>query len=280
MIRPINCIMMGLAVVVGAFLAEGSVSFAILPNFVLGYFAGFFMTGAAMAANDYYDREIDAINEPMRPIPSGVMAPKEALYIALAFTLAGLTVAVSTGNQPNWQCLTVASVSWLIAVLYVTRGKRTGLPGNLLVSSCIALPLFYGSLVVGRGIRPTATLFVAMIFLSNTGREITKGIVDIEGDRQEGIGTIAALYGERHAAILAAIFFLSAIILTPLPLLLDYVSLWYLPPIVLIDVALIYTVIQLVKNPSRENSKKIKNRILLWFLIGLIAFILGTIQST
>ncbi len=248
-----------------------------VPNLVLGYFTGFLMTGAAMAVNDYYDREVDAINEPQRPIPSGAVTPKEALAVAFAFTLAGLTIAVSTANRPNWQCLTVATISWLIVVLYVTKGKRTGLPGNLLVSSCIALPLFYGSLIVEKGISPITTLFAAMIFLSNTGREITKGIVDKKGDRQAGIKTIAVIYGEHSAAIVATILFLSAIILTPLPLLLGIVNFWYLPPIILVDITLIYTVIQLVRNPTRENSKKIKNRILLLFLIGLIAFILGTL---
>jgi len=276
LIRPINCVLVGFAVIVGAALAGKETLFQQLPNSLFGFLTGFFLTGAAMAINDYYDRKIDVINEPNRPIPSGAISPKEALMPSFIFTFIGLAIALLTGQAPNWQCLAIASVSWVIVILYVTKGKSTGFPGNLLVSTCISVPLIYGGFVVGKGFPLTTGIFVAMVFLSNTGREITKGIVDIQGDKQANIKTIAAHYGEQKAAIIAAAFYLSAVSLTPLPWIWGIVSIWFLPFVVLTDMGLILASILLLLNPSRENARRIKNRIFFWFLTGLLAFIAAT----
>ena len=120
-------------------------------------------------------------------------------------------------------------------------------------------------------------MFAAIAFLSNTGREITKGIVDIEGDKSHNIKTIAVTYGKKTAAAVATIFSLLAVILSPLPWLWELVSNWFLPPVILTDIGLILSSILLLKNPSRKNSKRIKNLSLVWFTTGLVAFILGTL---
>lgn len=276
LIRPINCVMMGFAVIVGAALAGKETFFQQLQNLLFGFSTGFFLTAAAMTINDYYDREIDAINEPKRPIPSGAVSAKEVLVFAFLLTAIGLASALATALAPNWQCLAIASVSWVIVISYVTKGKSTGLPGNLLVSTCIAVPFIYGSFVVGKGFLPSTSLFVAMVFLANTGREITKGIVDVQGDRENNVRTVAVVYGARKAAVVAAIFYLSAVSLTPLPWLLGIVHFWFLPFVVLTDMGLILASILLLLNPSRENARRIKNRNLFWFFTGLLAFILGT----
>src|SRR4030042_835887 len=109
------------------------------------------------------------------------------------------------------------AVSWVIVVAYVTVGKRTGLPGNFLVSACVATPFVYGGVAVLDWVPLNVWLFASMAFLSNTGREITKGIVDVKGDAAENVRTLAVRYGERNAAISAAAFYISAVALTPIP---------------------------------------------------------------
>ncbi len=78
LMRPINCAMMGFAVFVGALLAYPQLGGLNWLNIFYGFLTGFTFCAAAMVINDYYDRKIDAINEPQRPIPSGTIKPKEA----------------------------------------------------------------------------------------------------------------------------------------------------------------------------------------------------------
>ena len=267
LIRPLNCLMMGFAVIVGASLVS-PLNFT--TNLLLGFVTSFSLTAASMAINDFYDREIDAINEPNRPIPRGDVSPKEALIFALVLSIIGLIAAFKT-NLPS---LIVAVIAWIISITYITEGKGTGLPGNFLVSATVVIPFIYGGLTVGQ-IEISTLLFVAIAFLSNTGREVTKGIVDVEGDRSHKIRTIAVTYGERTAAVAAAVFSFLAVSLSPLPWLWELVSDWFLPPVILTDIGMLVSSIMLLRNYSRKNAKRIKNLSLVWFTTGLLAFILG-----
>ncbi len=268
LIRPLNCLMMGFAVVVGASLVS---PLNLTINLLLGFITAFALTAASMAINDYYDREIDAINEPNRPIPRQDVSPKEALSSALVLSIIGFITA-STTNPPS--TLLVAVIAYIISITYITKGKGTGLPGNFLVSASVVIPFIYGGFTVGH-IETPILLFAAIAFLSNTGREITKGIVDVEGDKSHNIKTIAVTYGERTAAAVATIFSLLAVSLSPLPWLWKLVSDWFLPPVILTDAGLIISSILLLRNYSRKNAKRIKNLNLVWFTTGLVAFILG-----
>jgi geranylgeranylglycerol-phosphate geranylgeranyltransferase len=260
--------MMGFAVIVGASLVS-ALNFS--TNLLFGFITAFTLTGASMAINDYYDKQTDAINEPNRPIPSGATSPKEAISLALILSLVGFIAASMT----NMLCLTVAVIAWVVSMTYVTKGKRTGLPGNFLVSACVVIPFIYGGFVVEKPALPVI-LFVAIAFLSNTGREITKGIVDVEGDRSQNVKTIAVIHGEKTAAAASSIFFILAVGLSPLPWLLKLVSNWFLPLVFLTDVGLILSSVSLIRDYSRKNAKKIKNLNLIWFIAGLLAFIAGT----
>jgi len=274
LMRPVNCFMMGLAVIVGASLVSPRSMSAAWPRLVYGFITGFTLTAASMAINDYYDRKIDAINEPSRPIPSGLIKLEEALVFALILTIIGLVAAYLT-NTAYPLCLPIAIIAWIISVMYTTVGKRSGLPGNLLVSLCVSIPFVYGSVVIATEIKLNVLLFALIVFLSITGREITKGIVDVQGDRTQNVKTLALRYGEKNAAIAATAFYLSAVGLSPAPWLLGLVSFWYVPLVVVTDIGLVASSLMLLKNHSRENSRRIKNTVLLWFIFGLLAFIVG-----
>ncbi len=267
-IRPLNCLMMGFAVIVGASLVS-ALNFSI--NLLLGFVTSFALTGASMAINDYYDREIDAINEPNRPIPSGAVSPREALSFGAVLSIVGLVAAFMTSIS----CLIVAVIAWTIFVTYTTKGKRTGFPGNLLVSTCVVIPFIYGGFVV-ENLTLSVILFASMVFLSITGREVAKGIVDVEGDRSQNVRTIALLYGERTAAVLSSILSVLAVSLSPLPWLLGLVSDWFLPFVTITDAGLVVSSISLLRDYSRKNARRVKNLDLLWLTTGLLAFITGT----
>jgi geranylgeranylglycerol-phosphate geranylgeranyltransferase len=277
LMRPVNCAMMGFAVFVGAVLALSSAghqfSNAAWLGVLSGFVTGFLLTAASMTINDYYDRAIDAINEPSRPIPSGTVSEQQALGFVFALSAVGFVFAYFT----SLLCLAVAIISWIVVATYVTVGKRSGLPGNFLVSTCVAIPFIYGSLAVLNYVPLSVVLFTLMAFLSNTGREITKGIVDVKGDKAEGIKTLAVRYGEKNAAGAAALFYVSAVALTPFPPLLNLVSVWFIPIVLVTDIGLVASSALLLKNPSRDSARKIKNLILLWFVIGLLAYVFGVL---
>jgi geranylgeranylglycerol-phosphate geranylgeranyltransferase len=274
LIRPINCAMMGFAVFVGTVLAYPHLSSFNWLNILYGFLTGFTLTAASMTINDYYDRAIDAINEPFRPIPSGIVSEREALAFVFVLSMVGFIFSYFT----RVLCLVVALVSWVVVVTYVTVGKRSGLPGNFLVSTCVAIPFIYGSIIVLNTVPLSVLLFTLMAFLSNTGREITKGIVDVKGDKVEGIGTLAVHYGEKSAAVIAVLFYVFAVALTPLTWFLNLVSVWFIPLVLVTDIGLVTCSILLLRDSSREKARKIKKVVLYLFVVGLLAYVVGVLR--
>ena len=229
-----------------------------------------------MVINDYYDRKIDAINEPQRPIPSGTVKPNEALAFMVALVVVGLCFRFWFSL---WLlCFVVAAVSLVITATYITVGKRSGLPGNFLVSICVAIPFIYGSITAIGTVGLNVVLFASMAFLSNTGREITKGIVDVKGDSAEGVKTLAVRFGEKNAAIAAVAFFIFAVALTPVTWFLGLVGIWFIPFVLVTDVGLVVCSALLLMDHSREKARRIKKIVLYLFLVGLLAYIFGVIK--
>ena len=283
LMRPVNCLMMGFAVIVGAAISNQGFENVLFSNLVYGFVTGFTLTAASMVINDFYDKDVDAVNEPKRPIPRGLIKPEEALVLAsiltaIGFTAAFLTKVAFSTNTASSLCFVTAIISWIVSVTYATAGKRTGLLGNFLVSACVAIPFIYGSLAATNTIGLNIMFFASMAFLSNTGREITKGIVDVQGDKLRSIKTLAVRYGDRTAADAAILFYLAAVLLSPLPWLLNFVSVWFIPLVVVTDVGLVASSLTLFRSCSRENARKVKRMVLLWFAIGLLAFIVGSIR--
>jgi geranylgeranylglycerol-phosphate geranylgeranyltransferase len=274
LIRPVNCIMMGFAVLVGAVLASPQLGSIIWGNVLFGFLTGFTFCAASMVINDYYDRKIDAINEPARPIPSGLIKTKEALAFMTVLIVVGFSFALVVSV---W-CFVVAAASLFLTGTYLTVGKRSGLPGNFLVSACVATPFLYGSVTVIGTIGANVLLFASMAFLSNTGREITKGIVDVKGDSAEGVKTLAVRFGEEKASVAAVIFFVSAVALTPVTWFLGLVGFWFVPFVLVTDFGLVVCSVLLLKDHSREKAKRIKNMVLLLFLVGLLAYVFGVFR--
>ncbi len=276
LMRPVNCLMMGFAVLVGAVLAA---SFGQLNwlNILFGFLTGFTFCAAAMVINDYYDRKIDAINEPRRPIPSGSVKPKEALAFMVGLVVVGFVFSLLVSPYGSL-CFVVAAVSLAITATYITVGKRSGLPGNFLVSICVAIPFIYGSITAIGTVGLNVLLFASMAFLSNTGREITKGIVDVKGDSTEGVKTLAVRFGERNAAVAAVAFFIFAVALTPVTWVLGLVGIWFIPFVLVTDVGLVVCSALLLMDYSREKARRIKKIVLYLFLVGLLAYIFGVIK--
>jgi len=269
MMRLPNCIMIGFAVIVGEFISSQVVP---ARAAFYGFGAGFLLLAASMILNDYFDREIDAINEPSRPLPSGSVQSSEALSFALILAALGLLSAASTGPAT----LILAIFSLLIMISYNARVKQTGFLGNVFVSLNVAIPFIYGGFAVGK---PTWTLaiFALLAFLSSVGREIVKGITDVPGDKSRGVRSVAATKGNSTAAKYGSVFFLSAVALSAVPLLLGLVSYLYVPLVAICDVGFLLTTYSILSNSSPRSAKRNKKYVLVWMTFGLLAFLMGTL---
>jgi len=261
--------MLGFAVIVGAATASRGLPPA-LP-LALSFATGFLVGASAMVLNDIVDLDVDRVNAPWRPLPSGRLTVREAYACFAALSVAGMLTAAATGLYT----LLVAFSAWLLATLYDVWGKRTGLPGNAMVAFNVAIPLLYGEALVG-SLDPAIAVFWAMIFLTALAREVAKGISDIEGDRSAGIHTIAVVRGPASAARLSAALYTIAVLLSPVPVMKGWVNaLAYTPAVAVVDAILVAASLRLLGNPNRETALRHKRVVLAAMLLGLVGFYLG-----
>jgi len=268
LIRPPNTIMIGLGVVIGEAIGLGKLPG--LPEAVFGFLTASLMMAGTMVANDVYDVEIDKVNSPQRPLPSGTVKTRDATVLAAALSVAAIGFSALLGL---WTFLT-ALLALALMVYYNTRGKKTGLIGNAVVSFNVALPFFYGGLAVN-SIRPLLFIFSVVAFLANFAREIAKGISDVKGDSLRQVRTLAVVKGTGDAALASAGLFVTAVLLSFLPPFLETISWLYFPPVIIADVGFLYSAYRLVSDQTPENVRAVKRQVLLWMLLGLVGFLLG-----
>src|SRR5712691_9808845 len=268
LVRPPNTIMIGLAVVIGEAIGLGKLPG--LREAVFGFLTASLMMAGTMVANDVYDVEIDKVNSPQRPLPSGTVKTGDATLLAVALSVAAMGFSALLGL---WTFLT-ALLALALMVYYNTKGKKTGLIGNAVVSFNVALPFFYGGLAVSK-ISPLLFIFSVVAFLANFGREVAKGIVDVKGDSLRQVRTLAVVRGTKVAASASAALFVIAVLLSFLPPFLESISWLYYPPVIVADVGFLYSSYRLMSNQTPENIRSVKGHVLLWMLLGLVGFLLG-----
>src|SRR5713226_10497643 len=268
LIRPPNTIMIGLGVVIGEAIALGKPPG--IQEAVFGFLTASLLMAGTMVTNDVYDVEIDKVNSPERPLPSGTVKTREAIVLAVALSAAAIGFSALLGL---WTFLT-ALLALTLMVYYNTRGKKTGLIGNAVVSFNVALPFFFGGLAVNL-IRPLLLIFSVVAFLANFAREVAKGIADVKGDSLRQVRTLAAVRGTKVAALASAGLFIVAVLLSFLPPFLETISWLYFPPVIAADIGFLYSAYRLVGNQTPENVRAVKRYVLLWMLLGLVGFLLG-----
>ena len=272
--RPLNSAMVGLAVIIGVHIGSGgSSSWLGATDYAVLYAAAFLLSASIMTLNDVVDHEIDRINAPQRPIPSGRLSRGEALIVSSLYSLAGLSLAIAHSAATTLAYVMV----WLAGNVYNLWAKRLGLPGNVIVATLVAFPLLFGAYLAGFK-SPAPILFSSMIWLATMGREIAKGIVDVDGDRAAGVRTLAVSMGRRRAAVAAAAFYLAAASIGFAPAVYPGLGIntrVYLPLISLLAIAIAIESYRLVSNPTREEAYRHKKRVLAYMLLGLLAFYLG-----
>lgn len=267
-IRIPNSVMIGLAVLIGEIIGLGTLPS--LGRAILGFATAFLLLGGTMVLNDIYDVEIDRVNSPDRPLPSGKLKVRDAYALAVGLSFLGMLSAAFLGIVP----FLVALLALGLMVYYNTRGKKTGLVGNVVVSFNIALPFVFGGIAVNN-LRPLLFVFSILAFLANMAREVAKGISDVKGDSAEGVKTLAVLKGTRVAALTSSGFFVAAVIASFLTPLWDRVSILYYPGVLVADLGFLYSSYRLLNDQKPETVKSVKTQVLVWMLFGLVGFLMG-----
>ncbi len=208
--RPVNAVVSGLAALLGSLIATGTVTpVALLLPCVVAL-----ITAAGNTVNDYFDQDIDLINRPDRPIPSGAVSPVAARSLAGALFASGIFISIFTGML----CFAIASFNAVLLVLYAARLKRTPLLGNIAVSYLSASIFIFGGAFTGfDGIIQNIPL-AGITFLAMLAREVLKDAEDIEGDSSAGAVTLPLLIGVRRTVQVACICASGAVVVSLLPI--------------------------------------------------------------
>ena len=169
--------------------------------------AGPMVCATSQAVNDWFDREVDAINEPHRPIPSGRMPGRWGLYVAVAWTVLSLLVAVVLGPWGFAAAVVGLVLAWAYSAPPL-RLKRNGWWGNAACAiSYEGLAWITGAVVMAGGAPPTwRSLALAGLYsLGAHGIMTLNDFKSIEGDRRFGLRSLPVMLGPERAALVACI---------------------------------------------------------------------------
>jgi len=232
---------------------------------LLAMIAVFSIAAGSGPFNDYFDYEVDKIVHPNRPLPSGLIKPKTALYMGIAFFLIGLVISFLI----NLQIFFLSIFGVTLIVLYELVSKKTGFLGNFVVAFTISISFLYGGATVGNLLTPTFYALVAFFIL--LGREIILDVRDFEGDKKTRV-TLPMRIGKKNATNLGVSCLFTSIFLLFYPGFYIFDNIWYLILIIPIITTTLYSSILPLQDV--ENSARTTDILRFSMLEIIIVFIL------
>ena len=260
-------VMIAIAIFIGSLIALKGEGLPSLEKFILTFLTALFLEASTFALNDYYDLEIDKKNKRNdRPLVRGDLSPKSALILFYIFFPLGIICSYFV----NIACFLIALITALFAILYDVKLKKIKLLGNFYISYVMAIPfIFGGAAVVAKDalffeIPPSIYVIALIAFLTGSGREIMKDVMDFEGDQFKGVKSFPKYIGRRKSNAIAAVFYIIAVGLSFLPFFMEtfeiyYLNYYYLSLVFITDTMLVSTSIHLLikKEPSFDGPNQI-----------------------
>lgn len=239
--------------------------------------AGPLICATSQAVNDWYDRHVDAINEPGRPIPSGRIPGQWGLYIGIIWT--GLSLVVA--SQLGLFVFAAACVGLILAWAYSApplRLKKNGWFGNTAVAVCYeGLPWLTGAAVM-LGAMPSLRVFLvaALYSLGAHGIMTLNDFKSVEGDKRSGIGSLPVLLGVERAGRVACLV-MAAPQLVVVALLVSWGHAWHAGAVGVLLAVQLYLMTRLLASPKERAPWYNATGVTLYVLGMLItAFALGS----
>jgi geranylgeranylglycerol-phosphate geranylgeranyltransferase len=224
--RPTNSLVAGLAAIVAYLIATGM----IIPETLLLFSIVALITAAGNVINDFFDAEIDAINRPDRPIPSGAVLRGAARGFAGTLFLAGILLSFFT----NSLCIGITILNSLILIAYAAKLKSTPLSGNIAVAYLSASIFLFGGALNGWDGLIRIIPIAVITFFAMLSRELLKDAEDVEGDRAGGADTVPLRIGIKKTSVLALITTVLAVAASFIPYF--WWGAWYLGGIIAVDI--------------------------------------------
>lgn len=268
-IRPWWLLPLGLIVVSSAVLAvNGIPNGQILILVILSFICG---KSGATTMNDFFDRDIDQINFPNRPIPSGIIKPNEALI----FSTLLFTCSLILGALVNWIFFSITLSIIALSLLHFGVIKRwSGIPGIATTGTalCVSLIALAGWSAFAE-INLLSIFFVLIIFTYDIAHDTSSSIRDYEGDLGRRISTFATALGKEIAARIALLIFILSFVLSLVLMFFTNLGYFYLFLVLSGGLLSIYMCLSLLYNPSQENGRK-AHRIISFYAIVLCSGII------
>jgi chlorophyll synthase len=165
------------------------------------------LCAASQAVNDWFDRHVDAVNEPNRPIPSGRMPGQWGLFIAILWSVLSLMCAAALGTWVLGAAVMGLVLAWMYSAPPI-RLKQNGWWGNLACAvSYEGFAWVTGAAVMLGGVTPSGrTIILAALYSAGAHGIMTlNDFKSIEGDRRWGVKSLPVLLGAEHAASIACV---------------------------------------------------------------------------
>ena len=272
-LRPGNALMGAIAIILIAII-DKTISIPI----VLAMLAVFFETAAGNVINDYFDYNIDLINKPERPIPSGRISLKNGrnygYLLFLLGTICGFLISYLTNN---WIPFGIVLIADIVLYLYAYKLKATPLLGNLTVGFMTGFGFVFGGFTINNpNIILTSVYLGFFAFVMTTAREIVKDIEDIEGDKAEGAKTLPILIGTKIPAMIAAFLIIIDSALCPVLYYNHIFGVLYLVVIAIAVLLFLYSAFLILRSQNREVAHKVSKYLKIGMLIAFVAFVCGS----
>lgn len=265
LLRPINAIMASLGTVIGGVVAMESPNAFLDYRLYIAMFAVFLVLMAGNIINDYFDLEIDKINHPSRPLPSGEISKNNARNLAIAFFLIGVIASLFLGDIIQ---IVIVILAIILLITYEWKAKASGLAGNIIISFLVGLVFVFGSLSIRFSY--VVLILALMAALANLAREIVKDVEDIHGDVNRK--TLPKKIGSKLSIVASTIFILTAVALSPVPYLYFGWKMSYVAVVAVSDILFLLAAFY-----SFSNQSKGQNFIKIAMIVGLLAFLVGGI---
>lgn len=229
------------------------------------------ITAAGNTLNDICDIEIDRINKPKRPLPSGHISPEHAkIYMYVLFVLGNITALLL-----GWWNLFISL--FLVTPLlywYAFRLRNIPLAGNVMVAFLSSMTFIFAAVTFGKlSVVYVPALYCFMISLI---REIVKDLEDLKGDGANNSNTLPVAVGENATRVIVGIMILCFLPLIPLPYIAGLYNKWFfIIGVFAAGVPMVIMMLQFFSIRRSINYYQIASVMKVIMFLGLLALFVG-----